>query len=1583
MAAASGHIDSFKARDYQTKLLEIALSRNSIIYLPTGSGKTFIAIQAIKRLSNSLKGEWGKGAQRTAFLCNSVALAEQQCDCLKMHLPDLKVKLYVGHMNLDNWKKSDWQTEFRENQVLVLTTQVLLDCIRHLFISLKDFNLLIFDECHHTTKKHPMHQLMEQFQYVSDKSKLPRVIGLTGVLIKSAKESSILNDLDKLESIFCGKIITVESMNEYKNVLVYSTCPKEIVKTFKEPTSRSETLEIINPIVNEMISYLENCDPSQQVSTKNMGKLRPPNPIKKIKSLFEDFLYHLKELGLYAGYTSITFVLIELEHKMKSSETGRLRQIAKKSMETCEFVKSLLVSVIFKHGLLKKRSLEEERKAILGNSSPKLTSLLEYLIQEFKYRAYADIKCLIFVLRRYTTKVMHVILSTYIGNDQNHIPLKTQFMVGKNQGLPEAMDDNLSDDNREKDVMAKFRRSDINCIICSSVLEEGIDVQECNYVIMFDEVKSFCAYVQTKGRARMQNSFYVIFNSVNTSGKLEDKLETFKSMDKRLKNYFVDRTIDRHITLPPVNDNVHKIKPYFSKIGARLEEDNVLQLLHRYLDCLPNDNYGNKNLENNLWKKLDAPYCRVSLQLPMQSTVTDTIVSEVMPNINAAKKSAAMKACIKLYENKELTDHLIPVSTEKVLEDLDDTYFPHWKQFSNEAGAGTKKSTNTYDKYFASEQVKALPQPLQISHLYEIIMNHGIESSNENKHLTMAFASESRFGILSSKLLPVIADFPLYLHQGNVTISIKLSRSDIFLHSSDHLSYLRGFHVMLFRDILKVVKTFMTWDHSNEENSFLLVPLVGQARINWDMVLNYQKLEKVCIPSLIEKVQKQYIASEWIGKVITPWYRNGITSSGYENHVVVKVHENLTPLSPFPESAYKSYKDYIERRYEKIVERSDTFMVEVKRISVNMKLFSRGVEKIKIKKKNKQENYTIMLIPEMCHNFKFPADLWIKCRLLPSILNRLHSLLVAEKLRTSINAFVGVKSIGYLPSNEGSAFDYKLKLLYDNSLEDSTKGSSLKPLTVLSDGYNVDFDMAIAFINQKLPSGMSFNPNKELKFKHSKDIRILKIKNPKSPEQVKLLHAITAAGAGDIFNMEQVEVLGDSFLKFATSLYLMHKFPHWNEGYLTSMKGKVVSNKNLLYLACVMDLNLPGMIISNPFEPTKNWIPPLISPPKKCIKMIKEHNLDPRTIDKFVLSESEVRSGICNQSSINTVLKNILICTEPCPPDYYHFINKQLVSDKVVADSVEAILGTTLQTFGIVKNFDVLRYFGIINREVVNPASVLKEKLVNSKIRANISNEEVDQFLINYGALEKKLNYKFKDRAYLLSALTHPSYPSNRITGCYQQLEFLGDAILDFLVTCYIFEQNPEMNPGKLTDLRSALVNNVTLGCISIRNQFHKHLLYDNYSLSQAIDNFEAFQKEHNYAITSEIRLLGNEDGLEQAVGHYVNVPKALGDVLEALVGAVFLDSNNDLERTWEFIYHILEDEIHQFTSDVPIQVVRQLYEFKGADPKFLDAFKKDGGFQMDVTFNCRGQRRSASGFGKNTRQAKNSAAKAALFYLL
>lgn len=55
---------------------------------------------------------------------------------------------------------------------------------------------------------------------------------------------------------------------------------------------------------------------------------------------------------------------------------------------------------------------------------------------------------------------------------------------------------------------------------------------------------------------------------------------------------------------------------------------------------------------------------------------------------------------------------------------------------------------------------------------------------------------------------------------------------------------------------------------------------------------------------------------------------------------------------------------------------------------------------------------------------------------------------------------------------------------------------------------------------------------------------------------------------------------------------------------------------------------------------------------------------------------------------------------------------------------------------------------------------------------------ELEMMLDGYDKLEEFIRYKFRDRSYLLQAFTHASYQPNRLTDCYQRLEFLGDAVL-------------------------------------------------------------------------------------------------------------------------------------------------------------------------------------------------------------
>lgn len=375
---------------------------------------------------------------------------------------------------------------------------------------------------------------------------------------------------------------------------------------------------------------------------------------------------------------------------------------------------------------------------------------------------------------------------------------------------------------------------------------------------------------------------------------------------------------------------------------------------------------------------------------------------------------------------------------------------------------------------------------------------------------------------------------------------------------------------------------------------------------------------------------------------------------------------------------------------------------------------------------------------------------------------------------------------------------------------------------------------------------------------------------------------------------------------------------------------------------------------------------------------IKDLGASASCLDRLQISEEERESGVLKQSTLYDFVAGFMneVCDQQDSSLMQNFLLRQIVPDKCVADTVESILGCCVKTMGIERSFSILQMFNILPEGEQNYQQMLQNKNYNPRLRANVRDRDIDSLIMNYQKLEKSLDYFFKDRAYLLQALTHPSFPTNQITGCYQQLEFLGDAVLDLLISMYIFERCPDKNPGQLTDLRSALVNNVTLACLCVRYNFHSHILSQNAVLSEQIASFVDFQEQHNMEITDQVQLLSEETDL---MGEFVDVPKTLGDIVEALIGAVFLDSGYDLERTWRVIYRLLQTEINKFIANTPIQLVRQLYEYPGANPKFDDPVVEEDVVMISVRFTCKGQFCRVEGFGKNKENAKRAAAKVAL----
>ena len=126
--------------------------------------------------------------------------------------------------------------------------------------------------------------------------------------------------------------------------------------------------------------------------------------------------------------------------------------------------------------------------------------------------------------------------------------------------------------------------------------------------------------------------------------------------------------------------------------------------------------------------------------------------------------------------------------------------------------------------------------------------------------------------------------------------------------------------------------------------------------------------------------------------------------------------------------------------------------------------------------------------------------------------------------------------------------------------------------------------------------------------------------------------------------------------------------------------------------------------------------------------------------------------------------------------------------------------------------------------------------------------------------LEERLGHVFQNRKLLETALTHPSFGGDHHVPHYQRLEFLGDAVLELAVSRYLYFELPEVDEGKLTRIRAALVREESLNRAAQR-----------------------------IGLGEFIRLSVGE---ERSGGR--QKPSILSDVMEAVLAAVYLDAGFD-----------------------------------------------------------------------------------------
>lgn len=217
---------------------------------------------------------------------------------------------------------------------------------------------------------------------------------------------------------------------------------------------------------------------------------------------------------------------------------------------------------------------------------------------------------------------------------------------------------------------------------------------------------------------------------------------------------------------------------------------------------------------------------------------------------------------------------------------------------------------------------------------------------------------------------------------------------------------------------------------------------------------------------------------------------------------------------------------------------------------------------------------------------------------------------------------------------------------------------------------------------------------------------------------------------------------------------------------------------------------------------------------------------------------------------------------------------------------------------------------------------------------------------------EEMVGVVFQDKELLRQAFTHRSYinENRNIKGGHnERLEFLGDAVLELVVTHYLYELYPSKTEGDLTAIRSALVNAQTCSTVASELGINDFMLL---SRGESKDTGRARQ--------------------------YI-----LANALEAIIGAIYIDRGYDTAK--EFIYKYITPLADQVVReglwmDAKSRFQEKAQEFEGTTPSYKTI--KESGPDHDKKFTVGvyiGSNSIAEGEGESKQEAEQMAARMAL----
>lgn len=503
------YITNFDEREYQFQISLSSVKQNSLIIIPTGLGKTFIAAMIIINFYR-----WFPTG-KIIFMATSRPLVKQQMFALrKMDIIPQKDIVEITGGVLQSARNQYWESA----RLFFATPQTIQKDIERGVCPISRIVLVIVDEAHHARGNHSYCRIIQK---IAEVTKFFRVIALT------ATPGSSFEDI---QQVIYNLMISNIQVRTYKDCSKY-THSKDIQYIVVPNAHGVEELSArLNSILQE---YLRILLQESLVSTMD--------PTRTSKGVIAQLIKRSRDLSSSANCAIIQSIkLLNLREKLENYSipvfTRELEEMLLKRDNKITNDETVTTTYEQLHHLLnaaRKNSQED----------PKMKKLSEVVINFFDSSSAAS-KVIVFCSYR---DIVHEIVNFL---------KKAAPSIKAVEFIGQASSDKSHGQNQSKQlrVMEAFKKGIYNVLVSTSIGEEGLDIGEVDLIVFYDIQKSPTRTIQRMGRTgRHQDGSVVILlseASKHLANKAENASDSTANLIAKRMNDFVFYT-----DCPPMNDN--------------------------------------------------------------------------------------------------------------------------------------------------------------------------------------------------------------------------------------------------------------------------------------------------------------------------------------------------------------------------------------------------------------------------------------------------------------------------------------------------------------------------------------------------------------------------------------------------------------------------------------------------------------------------------------------------------------------------------------------------------------------------------------------------------------------------------------------------------------------------------------------------------------------------------------------------------------------------------------------------------------------------------------------------------------------